>query len=100
MPEKPDGSPDGLPSVALGWRLLFHVARATALLAAIGGVLVVGWRATRGELPVKFGQVEYAREAAGAVARAAARQERRIRVLEALQGLRDPADVDGDQDEG
>lgn len=101
LPEKLNGSPDELPSVALGWRLLFHVVRATALLAAVGVVLLVGWRATKGEFPIKFGQVEYAaREAAGEAALAAASQERRIRILEVLQGIRDPREVEGDEAEG
>ncbi len=98
LPEKADGSPDKLPSAALGWRLLFHVVRATALLGAISLVLLIGWRATSGDFPIKFGQVEYAaREAAGEAARAAASQERRIRILEVLQGIRDPVEIEDDE---
>lgn len=101
LPEKPEGSSDELPAVALGWPLLFYILRATALLAAIGVVLLVGWRATKGEFPIKFGQVEYAaRDAAGKAALAAVSQERRIRILEVLQGIRDPSDVEHDGAEG
>ena len=58
-------APAMLPDVAMGWMLLFHVERATVLLAAIGAVLLIGWRASHGDFPVRFGQVEYAvREAA------------------------------------
>ena len=87
------GVPAKLPGAALDWRLLFHIERATALLAGIGVVLLVGWRATHGDFPIKFGQVEYAQKAAGAAAEVVEAQERRIRVLEVLQGIRDPADI-------
>lgn len=95
LPEKPDGTEDELPSVALGWKLLFHVERAGALLGALGVVLLIGWRATRGEFPIRFGQVEYAaRAAADEAAKATASQERRLRYLEVLAGLRSPGDLE------
>jgi hypothetical protein len=92
VPQDRNGA-DKLPAAALGWTLLFHVERATALLAATGVVLLVGWRATHGEFPVKFGQVEYAQKTAAAAADATSAQERRLRVLEVLAGIRDPADL-------
>lgn len=87
------GVPDKLPGAALGWNLLFHLLRATAVLGACGLVLLVGWRAMHGEFPIRFGNVEYAQQAAGAAAEATAAQERRLRVLEVLSGVRDPADI-------
>ena len=54
------GAPPVLPGLALGWGLLFHIERAIALLTAIGGVGLVGWRAINGDYPVKFGNIEYA----------------------------------------
>lgn len=51
---------EDLPDIALGWRLLFHVLRASALLGAVGVVGVIAWRGSHGEWPVKVGQVEYA----------------------------------------
>ena len=87
------GVPDKLPGAALSWNLLLHIERATVLLGGIGAVLLVGWRATHGEFPIKFGQLEYAQKTAGAAAEVAEAQERRIRVLEVLNGIRDPADI-------
>ena len=87
------GVPTKLPGAALSWNLLFHIERAAALLGAIGAVLLVGWRATHGDFPVRFGQLEYAQKAAGAAAEVAEAHERRIRVLEVLNGIRDPADI-------
>jgi hypothetical protein len=86
------GVPSKLPGAALNWRLLFHVERAAALLGAIGVVLLIGWRATKGEFPIKFGQVEYAQQAAEAAGEVSAAQEERLRVLEVLSGIRGPAD--------
>jgi hypothetical protein len=36
------GAPAALPGAALGWPLLFHFERASALLATIGLVLLIG----------------------------------------------------------
>src|SRR5215213_2804288 len=87
------GVPDRLPGAALGWNLLFHLERAAAVLATAGVVLLVGWRAMHGEFPIKFGQVEYAQKQAEAAAGLGEAQERRLRVLEVLNGIRDPADI-------
>lgn len=51
--------PGQLPNVAMGWVLLFHMERAAALLGVIGLVLLIGWRAVQGELPIKLGNLEY-----------------------------------------
>jgi hypothetical protein len=82
-----------LPGAALNWRLLFHVERAAAVLAIVGTVWLVIWRGLHGEFPIKFGNLEYAQKTAGASAEATASQERRLRKLEILNGIRDPADV-------
>jgi hypothetical protein len=84
------GTPSDLPPIAMGWSLLFHVERATALLAAISTVLLIGWRASRGDFPVRIGQVEYAvREAARDVALREDALEERLRRLEILMDARD-----------
>jgi ABC-type phosphate transport system auxiliary subunit len=77
------GVPKKLPGAAFDWVFLFHVERATALLAALGLVLLVGVRALRGEFPIKFGQLEYpAKEVDEKTQAATAAQERRIQLLE------------------
>lgn len=87
--------PDQLPGVAMGWEALFHVERAGAILGAIGIVGLIGWRALHGEFPIKFGNVEYAaKEAASEAKELGALQERRIRTLEILAGIRSPDDLD------
>ena len=88
-----EGVPSKLPGAALGWTLLFHLERAAAILATAGVVLLVGWRAMHGEFPIKFGQVEYAQKQAEAAVALNEVQERRLRVIEVLNGIRDPADI-------
>jgi hypothetical protein len=91
------GVPDQLPNVAMGWVLLFQMERAAALLGAIGLVLLIGWRAAQGELPIKLGNVEYeARRVAADAEIVAEEQEQRIRILEVLAGLRRPEEPDAD----
>jgi hypothetical protein len=86
-----NGLPDQLPEVAFGWPLLFHVERASALLATIGLVLLVGWRALRGEFPIKFGNVEYAvSEAAAGADATTASLDRRVELVEAVLGMASP----------
>ena len=85
--------PAHLPGAALNWTLLFHVERAAAVLAVIGTVWLVIWRGLHGEFPFKFGNLEYAQKAANASAEATASQERRLRALEVLNGIRDPSDL-------
>jgi hypothetical protein len=58
---------EDLPDIALGWRLLFHVLRASALLGAVGVVGLVAWRGSHGEWPARVGQVEYAPKDTAAV---------------------------------
>lgn len=83
--------PDLLPGVALGWEALFHVEPAGAMLGAIGVVLLVAWRALSGDFPVRLGSIEYtAKEAAADTERVSKSHEPRIRLLEALAGVRDP----------
>lgn len=79
-----------LPSVALGWRLLFHVERASALIGALGLVGLVAWRGAHGDLPTKVGNVEYApKEAVRVTADALAKQDARLRLVEERLGLAD-----------
>jgi hypothetical protein len=87
------GLPATLPGAAFGWNALFHVERAAAVMGAVGLVVLIGARALKGEFPIKFGQVEYAQKQAKAAAGVTEAQERRLRVLEALNGIRDPADI-------
>ena len=83
------GVPARLPDVAMGWTLLIHVERAATLLAAIGAVVLVGWRASRGDFPIRFGQVEYAvRGAARDLDAKNEALEKRLRILEALVEVR------------
>jgi hypothetical protein len=90
--------PDPLPGVAMGWTALFHVERAGALLGAMGIVALIGWRALSGEFPIKFGNVEYAaKEAAAEAEEISVSQERRIRVMEVLMGIRDQASLENDR---
>jgi hypothetical protein len=82
------GAPAALPGAALGWPLLFHFERASALLATIGLVLLIGSRALRGEFPIRFGNVEYAvREAAARADESTASLDRRVKLIEALLGI-------------
>jgi len=91
------GVPEDLPNVAMGWVLLFHMERAAALLGVIGLVLLIGWRAVQGELPIKLGNVEYeAKRAAADAEIVAEEQEHRIRILEVLAGLRRAEELDAD----
>ena len=88
---------EALPAVALDWRLLFHIQRAGAMLAAIGVVLLVAWRGAHGDWPVKFGQVEYApKEAVAVTADALAKQDRRLQLLEATAGLLDTTPIESE----
>jgi hypothetical protein len=76
------GTPPRLPGIALGWPLLLHVERATALLAAVAAFALVAWRTARGELPVRLGQLEYERGMAGEAAAGMEAHERRLTELE------------------
>jgi hypothetical protein len=79
-----EGIPGRLPGAALGWPLLFHLERASALLGTTGVVLLVGWRALRGEFPIRFGNVEYAvKEAAAGADEVSASHDRRLQLVEA-----------------
>lgn len=55
-------TPGHLPGASLGWRELFYVERAGALLGAAGVILLIGWRALHNKFPIKFGNIEYADE--------------------------------------
>jgi hypothetical protein len=82
------GLPSDMPGVSLGWPLLLHIERAAALLATIGGVLLVGARAVGGELPIRLGQIEYAVDGREAQAdRALNRLQVRLEVVEMAIGV-------------
>lgn len=49
-----------LPGVALGWPLLFHLERASAIAGVVGTTLLVAWRGANGQWPIRLGNVEYA----------------------------------------
>jgi len=53
------GTPADLPAVALEWTPLFHLLRVVTVLAVLGSAALVGWRATEGHFPIRFGQIEY-----------------------------------------
>ena len=87
------GVPKTLPGVALDWRLLFHIERATAALGAVGAVLLVLWQSAHNQWPSKLGiataTLEY-NQAVGETAdairllrEAVADQEGRISALQA-----------------
>jgi hypothetical protein len=99
VPHEADGHED-LPDVALGWRLLFHVLRASALLGALGVVGLIAWRGAHDEWPARVGQVEYApSDTAGAAADALALVGERLRIVEAkLKVGQSPVDGPTDQD--
>lgn len=81
----------------MGWTALFHIERAGALLGAFGIVCLIAWRGLSGEFPIKFGNIEYQAKVTAAEAKnVSTLQEHRIRVLEVLAGVRDPATLEGD----
>lgn len=86
------GMPAELPDVAMGWGLLLHVERATVLVAGLGAVFLIAWRASRGDFPIRFGQIEYAvRKAAEDAEATEEALERRVRTLEETLVIRDSA---------
>ena len=52
-------SAEDLPSISLAWPVLFHVERAVAVVSLVAAAALVGWRASRGELPSRIGQLEW-----------------------------------------
>lgn len=78
--------PHTLPGAALGWRPLFYVERASALLAGLGVVLLIGWRAFHGQFPIKFGNIEYEKELQASTETVDS-HEKRLRFVEGLLDL-------------
>jgi hypothetical protein len=74
----------GLPDIALGFPLLLHLERALAVIALLSCAALVFWRATRGEFPLRFAQVEY--ESSQLIR--LGNHEQRIRGLEEALGFR------------
>ena len=84
-----------LPAAAFSWPFLFHVERSAAVLGAVGLVLLVGWRASYGDFPIKFGNVEYAAREADRKAEAATQaQELRLQYVEGILGIAPPPEED------
>jgi hypothetical protein len=76
-------TPNELPGVTLGWPLLLHLERAAVLVAGSALLMLVGVRATKGQFPFKFGQIEYAVEqAATRMNRTVDLHEQRLEALE------------------
>jgi hypothetical protein len=93
VPHNAKGQED-LPGVALGWRLLFHVQRAGALLGIVATVGLIGWRGAHGEWPIKFGNVEYApKQAVSVTADAIDKQNQRLSKIERFLRI-DPPPVE------
>lgn len=90
------GSPtsERLPEIALGWQPLFHVERAGAMLGVLSAIILVGWRASRGELPTRFANVEYR---LNETAVTSSSLEQRVWLLELINGLRPALDDDGEE---
>ncbi|MGP0102929.1 MAG: hypothetical protein ACLPUT_15080 [Solirubrobacteraceae bacterium] len=82
------GTPAHLPGIALGWPLLLHLERGSALVAAIGIIGLVLWRGAHNEWPESIGNfLKYAPKAAvQETAEAFAEQEERFAILEELLG--------------
>lgn len=85
-----------LPEVALDWPLLLHVERAGALAAIVSCLLVVGWRASRGELPTRFANIEYRVDGSAASIKDL---EERVVWLEFQLELRDSKNLEGGPDD-
>ena len=83
------GAPARLRGAALGWTPLLHVERAAAVLAAVGTVWLVGWRALHGHFPIKFGNIEYVDELK-ASAETVDSHERRLKLPEDYLELAEP----------
>ncbi|MFN8151498.1 MAG: hypothetical protein U0R24_10300 [Solirubrobacterales bacterium] len=91
------GTPRSLPEIALGSAPLLHVERAAAVLALLGMTLVIVWRASRGQLPIRFANVEYESEVAAEHDDQIANLNQRVVVLEIAAQLRGTDDLeDGD----
>ncbi len=91
------GTPSSMPEIALGSPLLLHVERAAGVLALLGMTLVITWRATRGQLPVRFANVEYESALAEEHDGQIANLDQRVTVLEIAARLRGPDGLeDGD----
>jgi hypothetical protein len=84
------GVPKTLPGIALGWPLLFHIERGSALGAAIGLIVLVLWRGAHGDWPISFGNLfQYApKEAVKLTAEAVEKQREKTALFERTQGER------------
>lgn len=86
---------EDLPAVALSWPALFHLERAIALVSLIAAAALVGWRASRGELPSRVGQLEW-KIAENAMW--AEDLKERVWLLEVVNGLRTRPALEEDGD--
>lgn len=97
------GTPDAgeYPPVAMGSVILLHTLRAGLFLGVAGAVLLIGWRATAGDFPIRFANVEYsAKRTAIESERTDATHARRLLVLEVLAGIRSASDLENERGEG
>lgn len=91
---------DEYPAIALGSSVLLHLLRAGLLLGVTGAIALIGWRATAGEFPIRFANVEYsAKRTAVETKRTDATLARRLLVLEVLAGVRSSEALDADESE-
>jgi hypothetical protein len=81
------GHPTHLPGISLGWLVLFYVERSAALLAVIGAVVLVGWRALCGEFPSSLGNVGYAATEAAQTQSSVDILDTRIKTLEVFANI-------------
>lgn len=86
---------DELPPVALGWPLLLHLERGAAIVAVVAALSVVIWRASKGELPTRFANIEYRVDG---TAKSLSELRRRLEWLEFEATMRDEPPLEGGDD--
>jgi hypothetical protein len=83
-----------LPVPALGFPLLLHVERAVALVGLLAVAALVVSRAARGELPIRFANLEYESQQLTQLAN----HERRIERLEEAHSFRPKSGLENGDD--
>lgn len=92
------GTPAGgeLPPTALGWPLLLHLERGGAIVAILAVLFIVVWRASKGELPTRFANIEYRVDG---TAKSLDELRRRLEWLEFEATMRDDQPLEGGDDD-